>query len=286
MTPMAPMTPWWRPIAETLAVGLAYSAAAGLPSFLLAQRARDGVARGIGKGSGAVAMFLSGCLFAISVRPLVATLELSVPGVMLALWLLWFVFGLLLSMIEANVFTEGPGPIRGRDVLGAMVATAIGATVAGGVIGAVATGSLAGNIARWIDGFGWQELALRLLGAAVAFMVAYCVIGSIVWRFVRRYYEDPKFGLRLRVPRGSRIILLQLGRGLLAVLALTPLLASTTAHGFVGWTRFALALAVTGGVLPLLGAAGWPVYLRVAHAVEIVVFEVVYASALWWILGI
>jgi hypothetical protein len=188
-------------------------------------------------------------------------------------------------MIEAVAFSAGPRPIRGRHVLGAMGASAIAAVAAGLVIRAPSESSLTENLANWIAGYSVANLSIRLLGTAVAFMVAYCVIGAVAWRFVRHYYTDDSFGLRLRVPRGPVIIVLQLGRGILAVLALIPLLASSSAHGFDWWWRFAFALAVTGGVIPLLGATGWPTKLRVTHAVEIVLFELVYAFALWKILG-
>lgn len=222
----------------------------------------------------------------MAVGPLIASLHLSTHWLILALWLLLFVLGFLLSMIEAKAFADGPSPVRVRHVFGAMVASAVVALVTGLLIKAPSPGSLSVNLGQWVDTFEWHGLALRLLGTAVAFMVAYCVIGSVTWRFVRPFYEDPKLGLRLRIPSGPLVVLLQLGRGLLAILALAPLIASSSAHGFDWWARFALALAVTSGVIPLLGAADWPKYLRVVHGVEIVVFYLVYAFALWRILEV
>lgn len=229
---------------------------------------------------------VSGLLFAVAVHPLIASLHLSTLWLALSLWLLLFVPGFLLSMIEATVFSEGPQPVRIRDVMGAMAASAVAASVTACFFKAPSSGSLVTNLGQWINTFGWAGLVARSLGAAVAFMVAYCAIGSVAWRFVRRYYQDPSLGLRLRVPSGRLVIVLQLGRGLLAILALTPLMASSSAHGFDWWKRFALALAITSGVIPLLGAAGWPVRLRVIHAVEIVVFALVYTFALWRIFGV
>jgi hypothetical protein len=224
---------------------------------------------------------VAGCLFALAVRPIVASLHLSTPGLILSLWLLLFVLGFLLSMIEAWAFADGPSPVGTRDVLGALAASAVVASVAGLMIRSASPGSLLTNVRQWIEPFGWRGFAVRLFCADLAFMVAYCVIGTVAWRFVRPYYSDPKLGLRLRVPSGPVVVLLQLGRGLLALVALLPLLASSSARGFDGWVRFSLALAVTSGVVPLLGAAGWPAYLRVVHGVEIVVFDLVFAFALW-----
>ena len=270
---------WVESGGAVVAVGVACSAVAILPGLSRSQGSqRDKERRNLRQAW--LASFLTGCLFALAVTPLVASLHLSTGWLILALWLLLFVLGFLLSMIEAKVFTEGPSPVRLRDLAGAMLASAAAASAAGCSIQASSPGSLSANFGRWIDSFGYTGLAIRLLGADVAFMVAYCVIGSVAWHFVRPYYEDPKFGLRLRVPSGALVISLQLGRGLLAVLALSPLLASSSAHGFDWWARFSLALAVTSGVIPLLSAEGWPTYLRVVHGVEIVVFALVYAFAL------
>jgi hypothetical protein len=279
------MMAWLASGGAVVAMGVVYSTVTSLPVLRRLQGSRQGEGRR-SSGPGWLASFLSGCLFALAGRPLIASLHLSTHWLILSLWLLLFVLGFLLSMIEARAFTDGPSPVRVRDVIGAMAASAVAASVAGCLIKAPSPGSLSVNLEQWIDTFGWTGLVVRLLGAAVAFMVAYCVIGSVAWRFVRPFYADPKLGLRLRIPSGRLVVLLQLGRGLLAVVALAPLIASLSAHGFDWWARFAFALAVTSGVIPLLGAAGWPTYLRIVHGVEIVVFDLVYAFALWRILGV
>ena len=264
-----------------LAVGAAFAAAGALPEVLL--RWRSGAGR---QRVSTLAALASGCLFALAVRPVVASLHLSVPGTFVALWLLLFVLGFCLSMSEAIAFSEGPSPIRIQHFLGALFTSVVAAGTCALLMRAPSGGSLVANLETWLDRYGWSERAMRLFGTAVAFMVAYCVIGSVTWRFVRPYYTDPKLGLRLRVPPGPIVVLLQIGRGLLTVCALAPLLAASSAHGLDWWTRFAPALAVTCGVIPLLSAAGWPVYLRVVHAIEIVVFALVYAFALGRILQI
>lgn len=243
------------------------------------------VTPGRGLPSRATALAAGG-LFVIAARPVVTSLTLTTVDVIVALWLLLFVFGFLLSMIEAAAFSAGPSPITARHVLGAVVASGFVATVAGLLMRTPSDLSLTANLSVWVGRYGAANLLLRLLGTAVAFMVAYCVIGSATWPFVRQYYTDPSFGLRLQIPRGPVIIALQLARGLVAALALVPLLASTSAQGFDWWWRFALALAVTSGVIPLLLATGWPMRLRVVHAIEIVVFTQVYAFALWKILAV
>jgi hypothetical protein len=266
-----------------VAVGAAYMVATSWPALFRKNSIRNGDAAS--EAPTWCITLLSGSLFALAVRPLIATLSLSPPGLVISLWLLLFVLGFLLSMIEAVAFSDGPSPLRPRHFLGAMAAAAAAALAAGTLIPAPTFGSLTRNLQLWADHFGTTRLLLRIVGAAVAFMVAYCFIGSLTWPFVRPYYTDPKLGLRLRIPSGPTVILLQLARGLLAVLALSPLLASSSAHGFDWWTRFSLALATTSGVIPLLGATRWPIRLRITHGVEIVVFALVYALALGRIFG-
>ena len=263
------MMAWRRVACEMLAVGGAYCVA----TFRLRTRPRWG------------ASFMSGSLLALVTHPLVGSLRLSPAGLGVALWLLFFVVGFLLSMIEAVVFTEGPSSIGMRDVGGAAVISAVAAVVAALVMKPASPGSVVENLRRWVEAFGWTECALRVVLMAVAFMVAYNVIGSLTWPFVRPYYTDPKHGLRLRIPRAGVIIPLQVGRGLIAAIALAPLIASSTTQGMTWWGQFSLALAVTAGVVPLLNAVAWPIYLRVAQGVEIVVFSVVHAFALWRILA-
>ena len=49
-----------------------------------------------------------------------------------------------------------------------------------------------------------EPFALNVAAAAIAYMVAYCVLGTIAWRFVREFYTDPVHGLHLRVSSARR----------------------------------------------------------------------------------
>lgn len=238
------------------------------------------------RGETGIRLLVTGFLFALAMGPLVATLKLGRFDLFLSLWLWLFVLGFCLSMIEAVVFTEGPSPIQRRHVLGIFGASAIVGGICAVILSPSAVGSAIDNIKDWGDRLGWVRFGACLVGTAIAFMVAYCTIGSVAWHFVRPYYTDPKYGLRLRIPSGPYIILLQLGRGIIAIFAIVPVIASSSAHGWDWWARCALALSVTMGVNPLVQATEWPMYLRVAHGIEIVVFACVYSFAVGMILGI
>lgn len=247
------------------AVGAVYAAAHARVSWL--DRART--TSTTRTRSEVFASFAAGCLLVASVQPLVDVLHLSRLELFLALWSLCFVIGFLLIAIEAAVFTAGPAPLRPVHLLGALGLTAVASGIVAALVEPAATGSLVQNFQRSVASLGTGQWWLRIALAAVVYMVAYCVLGSITWYFVKPYYDDPKLGLKLRVPGGKVIITLQLGRGLAATLALLPLIVSVGIERAVWWPQMALALAMVGAVVPLVNAHDWPLRLRIAHALEI-----------------
>lgn len=274
----------WPLIAAVLAVG-AVNAGLGFAASILGRKRGERAPVPARAQPGPRTLFVTGCLLGLAAYPLVRTLSLSRGGLFLALLGLYYCVGFLLSAIEAIVFSSGPSPIRARDLLGALVMAGLCAGTATLVMSPAASGSLLGNLERWFELRGVQESLLRLALAAVAYMVAYCVIGSITWHFVRPYYEDPRYGLALRVP-GARVILpMQLARGLGVTLMFLPFIAATSSQGVHEYLLLSSALALTAGVVPLVSAVAWPTFLRVAHGIEIVVFAFVFGFALWRLLG-
>jgi hypothetical protein len=122
---------------------------------------------------------LSGILLGGAARWFAGTVHLGALDLALTLWAVLFVLGFLLSAIEATVFSVGRGPIRLADLLGAMLLTGITAAVAGSVMQSTPESSLLQQFHVRIAALGWEQLALLVSGAAVAYMVAYCVLGTI-----------------------------------------------------------------------------------------------------------
>jgi hypothetical protein len=211
-------------------------------------------------------------LAVVSVWPLAAALRLDALGLGIALAAFFCVFGFVLSAIEAVAFSAGPSPIKARDLAGAAALYTVLATVTAVVLPTAAPGSIGANCRDYVATNGLDALALRVALAATIFMVAYNVIGSIAWLLVKPYYERPDSPLRLRVPTARVIIPLQLGRGLLATLALLPILLSIDFGSRYCWLRLSLATAVVMSVVPLMNNRQWPVRLRLIHCVEIVLF--------------
>lgn len=222
---------------------------------------------------------LSALLVLAGVYPLASVLDLSVPWMATALFVMIFVCGFLLHAIEASVFNAGR--VRRRDVAGACALAVVAAVIIALFVMSPSSGTVARHVAGWFADNGTTGAWLRIALSAVSFMVVYNMIGSATWPLVRNYYEDPKYGLNLRVPRGRTVILLQLGRGLLATLALLPVLTSSLIDGVQWWGRLAVAFAMLAAIVPLVSAVNWPVRLRVIHAVEITLFALVQTFA-WW----
>jgi hypothetical protein len=111
------------------------------------------------------------------------------------------------------------------------------------------------------------------------------MFGMIVAPFVLPYYDNPDVGLNLVVPGIGIILPLEIGRGLLYVLTLFPLIA--VLHGGY-WSKafwVGLTIAVLGSWVPMLQAVHWPPVLRVAHGLEITADAFVQGVVLTWLLA-
>lgn len=217
-----------------------------------------------------------------ALAPLAGHLALDTAGTFWAALAYFALFGFGLSAIESRFFFH-ESPIRARHWLGGAALSAGIAGIATALFASPEGVTGADAIASWFDERG-QIAWLHVGYTATTFMVAYCVIGSATWPFVKEYYEDPASKLKLRVPSARVIIPLQLGRGLLSTIALLPLTAGLdpTANGPAMWAALALSLSMTSAIVPMIWASDWPTRLRVAHGIEITIFSIVQAGAWWW----
>jgi hypothetical protein len=107
----------------------------------------------------------------------------------------------------------------------------------------------------------------------------------IVAPFVLPYYDNPDLGLNLTVPGIGVILPLEIGRGLLYVLTLFPLIA--VLRGSYWWKALwvGLTIAVLGSWVPMIQALHWTPVLRLAHGLEITADAVVQGLVLTWLLA-
>lgn len=107
--------------------------------------------------------------------------------------------------------------------------------------------------------------SLRLGAALLVYPLIYLVVGAFFFQFTEPFYTDPAWGLGLTLPPVGLVLEVQMLRGLIFVMALTGLLLAARRHALLG----GLALAVVGGLTPLIMNTDWPSMLRVYHGLEI-----------------
>lgn len=224
-------------------------------------------------------------LHVLALLPLASATDLDRTGLFLACAAFLVVFGFVLHAVESRFYFTGEAAVPGRAWAGGIgLFLALAAVVA--LVAPRGPGDardLAAAVRHWAAGEP-RGAFLPVALSTVAFMVLYCVIGSLTWPFVRRHYEGPGATLSLRVPSGPVVVGLQLGRGLAATVALLPLLAGLDEgiRGPVAWGLLVLPLGATFAVAPMIQAPrDWPLSLRLKHGVEILVFVALQAFA-WW----
>lgn len=136
-------------------------------------------------------------------------------------------------------------------------------------------GGDAPTVAEW-TARGVANWILRIAAAAFVYVALYVVIGAAFYTYTMPYYEKVA-GLALQVPDIATVLSVQIARG--AVYALAALVFALTTPRAQRPTLIAMALfAGLGGIAPLLANTDWPLELRIAHAVEILLQNATFAA--------
>lgn len=125
-------------------------------------------------------------------------------------------------------------------------------------------------------GWGW-----RILAVVLAFPLIYLAFGRLVAPLVIDYYAQGLFGLEL--PNWGQILLIQLLRSLLFLLACLPVLILWQSSYRRLVLTLGLVLFLLVGGLNMLQAYWMPIPLRLIHSLEILADELVYATILGWL---
>lgn len=136
-------------------------------------------------------------------------------------------------------------------------------------------GGDAQTVAAWMAR-GLASWLLRIAAAAFAYVVLYFAIGAAFYTYTMPYYEKMA-GLALQVPDVTTVLSAQALRG--TVYALAALAFALTTPRAAKPTLVAMGLfAGLGGIAPLLSNTDWPLELRVAHAIEILLQNAPFAA--------
>jgi hypothetical protein len=185
-------------------------------------------------------------------------------------------FGINTS-IEAAVFTN-LGGMSTMVVFLALPCLLFGATVALLFRPTAPAEPFGPSVARFFGARTAGQWAWRLAAAVCAFPLIYWSFGMMVAPFVLEYYRQGQFGLTL--PSIGVVVLVQLGRSSLFLLAVLPVLVMWSgSRRRLVWT-LGLAFYVLVGLFGMIQGYWLPPALRISHNLEILADSFVHALAI------
>lgn len=112
----------------------------------------------------------------------------------------------------------------------------------------------------------------------------YYVIGRVAALFTLHYYEDPNLNLGLTLPATSTLLVIQVLRGSLFLLAVAPILFSWEGKPAVLWLWVGSVVFIQIANQVIVQAYWLPLGLRIPHAIELMVDSFVQAGLYIWLL--
>ena len=274
----------WR----SLAVGLGYTLATmigGMVAGALGLPLPE-VASRMDPTQALLTTFLAGLVIGLTLGPLATRLALPTTQRAGLLFAVIFVLNSLINVIEALFFTTIPA----AEHLYGLVTSAIGHAGLAVLLAllfrpASVERELLTALRETLSWRRWTSWAWRFGLAGLLYVPAYLFFGMLIYPIVRVYYEDPALGLSLAVPGFEVILPLEVGRGLLFVLTVFPLIAvlRRPRRALAFW--LGMTIAVLGAVTPMLQASWFPLTMRVVHGLEITADSIVHALIIAWLLG-
>lgn len=222
-----------------------------------------------------------GILLALVLSWLVPRLGLSKRALVATLGFVLFVVEFAVNMVEGYFFsTVFPSIERFFIALPAVAAVAFLQTgLAVLALPVEPSGSRPPPAARtYVASRGTGSWVLRGFVAAVAYLPVYLSFGAVVGPMVLSYYANPRSGLVLPPPQ--TIVLVELLRGALYVLALFPVLAVLRGNRRASFFAVAALVYVPGSLLPLVTRTWLPTQVIVLQSLELLGDALVYAVVL------
>lgn len=189
----------------------------------------------------------------------------------------------LLNILDGLLFT--PLPHMTTGIVSDLFPAFFGAVVIAGLwrpkIDAIPAGKI---ITAFFSTRPWSAWTWRLLIAWLIYPPIYYLIGRIAALFTLHYYEDPSLNLGLTLPSLSTLMLMQILRGLLFLLAVASILLSWRGSrtGLWGWAGSVIFIQIANQII--VQAYWLPLGLRIPHAIELLVDSFVQASFYVWLL--
>jgi hypothetical protein len=194
-------------------------------------------------------------------------------------YLLYYV----LNLLDGLLFTPMPNMSTGffSDLFPAFFAAAVIALLWRPKTGTLPASKIMGT---FTSGRARSEWRWRLLVAWLIYPPIYYLIGRIAALFTLHYYQDPSLNLGLPLPDLSTLLLMQVLRGALFLLAGTPILFAWRGgrRGLWLWVGSVIFVQIANQVV--VRAYWLPLGLRIPHTIELLVDSFLQAGLYVWLI--
>lgn len=228
-------------------------------------------------------MFVSEVSIAIVLGECYRRLSWSFWPRVFALGISHYLLYYLLNLLDGLLFTPMPHMSTGivSDIFPAFFAAAVIAWLWRPEKDVVPAGEILATFfsARRPIEWGW-----RLLVAWLIYPPVYYLIGRIAALFTLHYYQDPALNLGLTLPDLSTLLLMQVLRGSLFLVAMLPILFSWRGGRTGLWLWLGLVIFVQIANQVIVQAYWLPLGLRIPHAFELLVDSAIQAGFYAWLL--
>jgi hypothetical protein len=222
-------------------------------------------------------MLISGTMIAIALGECFQNLSWSFWPRLLAIGLCNYLLYYLLNLLDGLLFTPIPHMTTGffADLFPAIFAAAVIAWLWQPQVEAFPAGKI---ITAFFSARQWPQWTWRFLIAWVIYPPIYYSIGRVVALFTLHYYEDPSLNLGLTLPAISTLLLMQVLRGALFLLAVAPILFSWRGRPIALWLWVGSVIFIQIANQVIVQAYWLPLGLRIPHAIELMVDSFAQAS--------
>lgn len=229
-------------------------------------------------------MFISGIRIAVVLGECFQRLSWSFWPRMLAIGVCNYLLYYLLNLLDGLLFT--PIPHMTTGILSYLFPAFCGAAVIAGLwrskIDVLPADKIIATFFSSRPRSGW---AWRLVVAWLIYPPIYYLIGRVAALFTLHYYEDPNLNLGLTLPSISTLMLMQILRGALFFLAVTPILFSWQGSrtGLWWWMGSVIFIQIANQII--VQAYWLPLGLRIPHTFELLADSFAQASFYIWLLS-
>jgi len=277
---LLPLT--WNSLLAALGYTLGALAGQGVTMGLQMPGVPQAAAAGMGKTL--LGLVLSGFVISLVFGPIAARLRLKLGQRMGLLFGILLMTGSLINVLESAFFTTLGPAVLTSGVVSAIVSYVVLAYFLAKLFPPpsedVELSEAISHLANRRSGLFW-----RISLAGVLFFPIFALFGSMVYPVLRPFYENPTLGIGVTQPSANVAMSLELGRGLLFVLTLLPLVALLPGPRPALGLRLGLVLAVMVAVSPMLQTHWFPSTMRWLHGLESVGDSLAHGMVIAWLLG-